>query len=363
MKKISLILGALTLLCVLCVAQPSQAPVQLPDYPVTKGVSAPFAGFVNDWLVVGGGCNFPGTPAAEGGEKVYYSSCYALNIRSASPRWTEITELPCPVAYGCSVETPQGLVCIGGMNADSCLTAVFRIQRDASSGDFRIQPLPSLPETVDNAAATVLDGCVYLTGGNQKQRTNALYKLDLRTCGKWQKLASFPGPQRVQPILVNDGSKLYLMGGFQAPSGTSGSVLSHDILLYDPLTDKWQQEMLLPAESDGQKRCLAGGSGVRTDTRFIVTGGVNYTLFKKALDGKAGPDYLTHAPSWYRFNDDLLTFDFIRKEWHISPDVPGMARAGGILLYRENCLYMVCGETKPGIRTSRITVYPLPIKK
>ena len=38
--------------------------ISVPDYPQPKGVSAPFAGFVGDWLLVGGGCNFPGIPAA-----------------------------------------------------------------------------------------------------------------------------------------------------------------------------------------------------------------------------------------------------------------------------------------------------------
>ena len=34
-----------------------------------QGVSAPFAGVVGDKIVVVGGCNFPDTPAAEGGAK------------------------------------------------------------------------------------------------------------------------------------------------------------------------------------------------------------------------------------------------------------------------------------------------------
>ena len=222
MKKLFLILGILIAQCTINMAQ---VPTLLPDYPITKGVSAPFAGFIKNWLIVGGGCNFPTIPAAEGGKKAYYNQCYALDIHATSPRWKRISDLPCSVAYGCSVETPQGLVCIGGMNADSCLTSVFRIQKDSSSEDFLIYQLPSLPETIDNASATMLNKCIYITGGNQQLRQNALYKLDLKTCDKWQKLSSFPGPQRVQPILVNDGKKLYLIGGFQAPSDSSASIL------------------------------------------------------------------------------------------------------------------------------------------
>lgn len=64
---------------------------------------------------------------------------------------------------------------------------------------------------------------------------------------------------------------------------------------------------------------MAGGSGTQTSTHLILTGGVNYSIFKKALDGKAGKDYLTHDPSWYRFNDDLLCFDFTHKN---GPSIP-----------------------------------------
>lgn len=181
-----------------------------------------------------GRLQFPDNSCSRRRKKAYYNQCYALDIHVASPRWTRISDLPCSVAYGCSVETPQGLVCIGGMNADSGLTSVFRIQKDPSSESFQIHQLPSLPETIDNASATMLNECIYITGGNQQLRQNALYKLDLQTCDRWQKLSSFPGPQRVQPILVNDGKKLYLIGGFQAPSDSSASILSHDILCYTP---------------------------------------------------------------------------------------------------------------------------------
>lgn len=66
MKKLFLILGILIAQCTINMAQ---VPTLLPDYPITKGVSAPFAGFIRNWLIVGGGCNFPTIPAAEGGKK------------------------------------------------------------------------------------------------------------------------------------------------------------------------------------------------------------------------------------------------------------------------------------------------------
>lgn len=50
MKKLFLILGILIAQCTINMAQ---VPTLLPDYPITKGVSAPFAGFIKNWLIVG----------------------------------------------------------------------------------------------------------------------------------------------------------------------------------------------------------------------------------------------------------------------------------------------------------------------
>lgn len=341
----------------------SQTTDKIPDFPVKKGISAPLAGFIGDWLIVGGGCNFPTIPAAEGGSKAYYAQCYALDTQASTPQWISLPDLPQPMAYNCTVETSHGLVCIGGLNSDSCLTQVFRIERNCSTGNFTYHTLPSLPETIDNASATILNECIFVTGGNQQHGKNSLYKLDLKNKGTWQKLASFPGPHRIQPILVHDNRFLYLIGGFQSPAPQKESILSEDILQYDPKTNRWQHETLLPHETTGEKRCMAGGSGTQLSNTLILTGGVNYNLFKKAIEGKAGSDYLTHEPEWYKFNDDLLFFDTQKKKWTIHPNVPGMARAGGILLYHQKSLYMVCGEIKQGIRTPKITVYPLKKEK
>ena len=364
MKRQLLVWGTLLCQAIGMLAQVSfQKNEQIPDYPVLNGVSAPFAGFVGDWLVVGGGCNFPDVPAAEGGKKVYYNQCYALNTKADSLEWKPIVDLPLPVAYGCAVETPQGLVCLGGNNSDSNFTRAFRIQKGSGTSDFVIQSLPSLPEAIDNASATLLDGCVYITGGNQQQRQNSLYRLDLKKRVAWEKMASFPGPARVQPVLVNDGNSLYLIGGFQTPEGKKESILSQDVLQYIPQSDTWNYLSILPREATGEKRCLVGGSGTQNSKYLILTGGVNYTLFKRAIEGKVGKDYLTHEPAWYQFNDDVLCFDFKRQVWTVYPDVPGMARAGGVLLYHHSYLYMVCGEVKPGIRTSKIMVYPFKKEK
>lgn len=142
--------------CVPSLSSAQKSGTHIPDYPIRQGVSAPFAGFVDSVLIVAGGCNFPDKPAAEGGKKVYYSQIYSLTPGNTSKQWQEQTPLPIPVAYGASIETKDGLVCIGGMNNDSTSTAVYRIgfpQTDSEAS--QITPLPSLPTGIDNAAARV----------------------------------------------------------------------------------------------------------------------------------------------------------------------------------------------------------------
>ena len=92
---------------------------------------------------------------------------------------------------------------------------------------------------------------------------------------------------------------------------------------------------------------------------LILTGGVNYKIFNNAINGKAPNDYLKKPVEWYKFNDDILFLNLRNKTWNIVKDVNGMAKAGGILLEYKNSLYMICGETKPGIRSSEVITIPL----
>ena len=57
-----------------------------------QGVSGAFAGIVRypsfddkkPFLVVAGGCNFPDTPAAEGGQKVFYTDIYVIGLEEST---------------------------------------------------------------------------------------------------------------------------------------------------------------------------------------------------------------------------------------------------------------------------------------
>ena len=336
--------------------QPDQKPITplIPHHPIQQGVSAPFAGFIGDWMLVGGGCNFPDIPAAEGGTKVYYSNLFASCLQGDSLSWNIQDKLPQPIAYGATVETRKGLICIGGMNEDTSLTTVYRLQLDPQTTTISIEQLPSLPETMDNAAAACIGDHVYVTGGNQGNGGQALYTLCLDKDTTWTKLADYPGTKRIQPVLLASDDTLFLFGGFEVDAVTKEAVISSDYLTYSVENDCWGKPQPFPRMGNGSRRALVGAAGVRVNNLLVLAGGVNYSIFKAAVEGKAPTDYMKRPAEWYQFSKDVLIYDLQTNDWKVIGDVNGFNKAGGSLLHHDGSLYMVCGESKPGIRTNEI---------
>lgn len=193
----------LLLLCVAGCGQPVSKKqntminwTKLPDLPgaadtASLGVSAPFAGIHNGVLIVAGGCNFPDKPVTEGGAKRYYSEIFVLLPEG----WKEIDRLPRPVAYGATVSTPEGIVCIGGNNSDSSLVEVSRISYNPTKGEVTVCALPSLPSPMDNLSAAFTGQEIYVAGGNENgQPCHTFLRLNLANIEKgWEQLPDFPG--------------------------------------------------------------------------------------------------------------------------------------------------------------------------
>ena len=51
--------------------------------------------------------------------------------------------------------------------------------------------------------------------------------------------------------------------------------------------------------------------------------------------------------------------DPLSGQWTLLGRWPELARAGGMLLCRNNWLFMAVGELKPGVRTPQVTAWPL----
>lgn len=368
---------------------------KLPDLVISEpagqpeGVSAPFAGMVGDVLVIAGGCNFPDEPAADGGRKMYYKQIYTLrNPLNEGSKWEMAGMLPVEAAYGVSVTTPEGIICIGGNNATGALNAVNLLKWNADKSGFITEELPSLPVTMDNMAGASDGKNIYVAGGNIDGKPgNRCFVYQIAGGKEWKELPSFPGLARLQPSGVVQNSaeetRFYVIGGYQpATPGNEGVVLT-DGWSYNPKNNTWYPVAEILPYGGGEAMAVVGASGVASGSHHItLVGGVNRNRFKEALDRpvlieqafKEGNDslvsllrqeqkeYMSHAPEWYGFNGQLLIYHSITDTWVTEGHFPEIALAGAAVVPYKGKWLIVNGEQKPGVRSSGAYVLEMKTK-
>lgn len=325
----------------------------LTNIPNSKGLSAPFATVLSDdRIIVAGGCNFPDKPVSEGGKKVYYDEVYLFDKNE----WSLIGNLPKANAYGASAIYNDKLICIGGMNENGSFTDVFSISVNANK-DISIESMPSLPHSIDNANAFISNDFLYIAGGNQTDKKNHLFALDLKNPVKFEDLGIVPSGNRIQSIILAKNNKVYIIGGFNTDNDKI--TLFDDILIFDTENKTWNEPIKIASNNDGEKRCFVGGSGVVYKDKLLLSSGVNYNIFERALSGEYGKNYLLYPIEWYKFNQDLLAYDINSNSFDIIASYENFARAGAVMSLNNDKLYIICGELKPGIRSSEISLYNL----
>ena len=386
-----------------------------------QGVSGAFAGVANDEVLVAGGCNFPETPAAEGGQKAFYTDIYALSLAKLNGGydtnldWQRAGSLPCALAYGASVTTPQGVVCLGG-TADGQKSEDFAVLLTlGTSGEVISSDLPIIPVALDNFAAAYGDGYIYVAGGQHNGIPNhKAFRLkwplpaswfESQTGAAWEALPDVPGPARVQPAAAVQkgaiGSNFYLLGGFDPryqKAVTNG-------VYYDPRKGEWLATSLikthpqtppvmegsgcaqlsndseaLPITGErGEGLALVGASAVSSGAAHILCfGGVNKDIFESALERNVliadtattaerlaqlrdeAYAYMTQDPAWYQFRRSILVYHTVTDSWAEVFDSPLIARAGAAVVPVASpsgslSALVIGGEEKPGVRSSDAT--------
>lgn len=377
------------LLCVMCLTGHAQSEsgmwdwTPLPsvggvaDTAYRKGVSAVYAGRLGERLVVAGGCNFPGVPAAEGGKKTYYNDVYALRLDAPDRGWERVGRLPEAAAYGVALPTDSGVAFIGGTTSHGPLVAVWELRGSEKDGEVTCDGLPPLPMAVDNMAGVRLGRRLYVVGGNVSGApSNRMFSLSLDslTAG-WREEPPFPGEPRTQPVAValrrGGESCLFLFGGFAGASASCPASVSLTAWCYVPSARRWEP-VAAPTDGRGESLALGGGAGYALDdTTALCLGGVNKDVFLAALQREqrlaearasgndslvralqaAGHDYMTRPPAWYRFNRCVLRYTSTADRWDVVAEADQAARAGAALVGRGPTFYYFGGELKPGVRT------------
>ena len=335
-----------------------------------QGLSGHFAGMIDGKIIVAGGCNFPNVPAAEGGAKVFYDDIYLLeNASQDNENWKIIGKLPKAVAYGVSISTPQGLICLGGNDGNHSMRNVYLISFQGD--ELKISVLPSLPMALDNMAGCLSENIIYIAGGQSDGiGSNRVFKINVEALLKgesWEELTCFPGDFRLQPCMAvqsNAGNpNLYLMGGYASPTDGQNGVVHHNGLRLDLRTELWSETAPILVDADGAPRALIGSACcVSGGSHLIFFGGVNARIFEAAINGKLGEshqEYMSHPTDWYRFNDKVLVYHTLTDTWFENGSFPQLAKAGVAVVPYQDGWIVVGGESKPGIRSDEVSFVSL----
>ena len=314
---------------------------QLPPRPDALGGAGPFAGVSGDTLLVGGGANFPGKMPWEGGKKVWHDDVYALT--GTNGIWKRVGKLPRPLAYGVSVTTAAGVICLGGSDAGRHYAEVFQLSfRD---GALSVQSLPSLPLAIANAAGALVGETLYLAGGSETPgELSALqqcFALNLAEKNpQWQTVPTCPGKARILPVAASVGNYFYLFGGaaLEATNAKAARSYLHDAWRYEP-KQGWQRLADLP------KPCVAGPTPApEVADDFLLLGGD---------DGShVGFQPLDKHPGFAR---EILAYNLKTGRWRTNGLVPA-PRATLPTVYWQQHYVFPSGEVRPGMRSPEVWI-------
>jgi N-acetylneuraminate epimerase len=320
----------------------------LPALPDKEGFAGSFAGTHNDTLIFAGGANFPDKMPWEGGTKVWYDRVFVLD--SPNGTWKEAGKLPRPLGYGISISTNDGVICIGGSDANQHYKECFRLQW--TDGKLTIVSLSPLPKPCANACGALIENTIYVAGGLESPAATST----LRTFwsfnlsepnAQWQELEPWPGSARMLSTAAVHGNAFFLCSGTDLKSGADGKPVREylrDAYRYQP-SRGWKKIADLP------RAAVASPTPAPTfdPSTFLVLSGDDGTLVDfKPLEKHPG------------FPKSILAYDTIAESWKNAGEAP-VAHVTTTMVAWRNRFVMPSGEIRPGKRSP--SVWSLQLSK
>lgn len=268
-----------------------------PEMPIPNGIAGGFIGRYGEVAILAGGFNFSNE------EKTYHDDIYVLRETDGSLQWQHAGDLPRPVAYGASVSTSQGLLCLGGENGDEIYDNVFFLRWDQQTEKIVLDStVPNLPKPATRLSVAILENKIYLAGGRDADgETKKFRSLSLEdvNSSNWQNLPTWPGPARLGAALIGrhieDKAFVYLF------SGKNKDNLLKDGYKYNPREQVWQSTAELPRPavsapvlSSGQSHILVFSGSDNGDIENLSTIEEDNSFYKDVLS------YHTVTDTWGR---------------------------------------------------------------
>jgi N-acetylneuraminic acid mutarotase len=306
-----------------------ELPSRNNDGKANPGLAGVFSGYVKDSYIVAGGANFPDIPLSEGGAKTWWADIYVYNGKD----WKLYKDvLPQTIGYGYSVELPDGILCIGGCNADCCSDQAYMIKLD-KEGSPVVVMLPSMPFPLANMAGGMIDGKVYLAGGIRtsanQEATNTFLCFDLET-KTWSELPSWSDKARAfaTAAVQNDGETecFYVFSGRDFKGSQLPEIL-YDGWKFNPKTREWQAV-------EGYFPVMAGTAMPWEADKILFFGGRCET----------GDD-----------DNVIRVFNTVSGSMESLPVNEAIIPVTCVLNHKSQEFTIASGETAPGLRTPLLT--------
>lgn len=299
------------------------------------GVAGAFAGIVNGKLIVAGGANFPDGYPWTGAKKVWHSDAYCMDMSTG--QWTVMSGmLQRPLAYGVSIQLPEGILMIGGGNASEIVRSVNLLTE--TDGKLVIDSIsyPKLPVPLTNATGALTGNRIYLAGGvtdiNNDRSTHTFLMLDLTQPDKgWQSLPAWPGTPLGFSTSAGMDGKFYLFSGRDFAPGQD-LVMHDEGYCFDPASGTW-------TKLDNSFPFMAGTS-FSHDGSILFMGGVEKVL-------PTTPEHPGFSRAVRRYDVTTNTLDTVS----VSPYPIAVTTTTFVV---GDTIYVASGEEKPGIRTPHI---------
>lgn len=310
---------------------------QLAPLPDREGFAGMYAGVSGDGLLAAGGANFPDKKPWEGGTKAWYDTVWRLD--SPEAKWRAVGKLPSARGYGLSITIDDGVLCIGGADADKHHAECFVLSWH--NDGLQTKPMPALPQPCANITGARLGDTIYVAGGLAEPTATStmatFWVLDLKHVGDgWKSLPSWPGRPRMLAIGAASGGSFFIAGGADLHAGADGKPVRTyltDGFRFTP-GEGWTPIAALPAG------CVAPPTpSPATADGFLVLGG----------DDGANVNFepKTQHPG---FLHTLLAYDVAKDVWSKRADLPFANVTNPATLWR-GAIIVVSGEQRPGVRS------------
>lgn len=317
----------------------------LPDLPEPLGVAGPYAGISGDALIVAGGAHFP-VSLFDGGTKVWIDRGYVCVRDGDSYSWAWEFTLPMPIAYGASITTPDGVLCMGGCDAEQCYRDVWLLSWNGEK--VTVKTMPPLPEPCAYGSAVMCGDTVYLAGGQSttspSSAMNNFWALDLAAeKPSWKVLPSWPGAPRGFAVITAHGDDIYVISGQgyeDRGPGKDARVFLKDAYRYDTVMGIWDAvtgapEPLTAAPSPGFPL---------GDNHIAVFGGNDGSLAGREMEVR------DNHPG---FSRRVWVYNTVTDSWSARGETPA-----GLVTSRavewDGDIVVTSGEIRPGVRSPLI---------